>query len=66
MNATTNNDVRMASSTDSTAPVDDELRRLYERFRSAETDEERRAVALEMGALDRQRHAEIYERLETE
>ena len=57
----------MASSSDSTTSVDDdEVRRLYERYQSAETDAERRAIALEMGELDGQRHATIYERLETE
>lgn len=57
---------RMASSTDSSTPVDDEVRRLYERYQSAESDAERREIALEMGALDGRRHAAIYERLENE
>jgi len=56
----------MASSSDSPTSVDDEVRRLYERYQSAETDAERRAIALEMGELDGRRHADIYERLETE
>lgn len=56
----------MASSSDSSTPVDDEVRRLYERYQSAESDAERREIALEMGALDGRRHADIYDRLETE
>ncbi|WP_168170939.1 hypothetical protein [Natronorubrum daqingense] len=56
----------MASSTDSTKAVDDEVRRLYERYQSAESDEERREIALEMGKLDGRRHAEIYAALENE
>ncbi len=58
--------LKTTSSTDSTTPSDDEFHRLYERFRSTETDEERRGIALETGALDRQRHAETYERLGAE
>ena len=56
----------MASSSDSSTPVDDEVRRLYERYQSATSDAERREIALEMGALDGRRHATIYERLEDE
>jgi len=56
----------MASSTDSSESVDDEVERLYERFRSAESDAERREIALEMGELDGRRHAEIYAALEDE
>ncbi|QOS13412.1 uncharacterized protein HfgLR_20880 (plasmid) [Haloferax gibbonsii] len=56
----------MASSTDSSTPVDEEVRRLYERYKSAESDEERREIALEMGKLDGRRHAEIYAALEHE
>ncbi|WP_165875168.1 hypothetical protein [Natrarchaeobius chitinivorans] len=56
----------MASSTDSSAAVDDDVRRLYERYQSAETDAERHEIALEMGKLDRRRHAEIYAALEDE
>lgn len=56
----------MASSTDSTDAVDDEVRHLYERYESAESDEERREIALEMGALGGHRHAEIYDALEDE
>ena len=56
----------MASSTDSSTAVDDEVRQLYERYQAAESDAERREVALEMGTLDRRRHAEIYAALEDE
>jgi len=56
----------MASSTDSSTAVDEEVRRLYERYQAAETDEERREIALEMGKLDGRRHAEIYAALEDE
>lgn len=56
----------MASSTDPSATVDSEIRRLYERYRSADTDEERHELLLEMGALDGRRHAEIYAALEDE
>lgn len=57
---------RMASSTDSSEAVDDEVRQLYERYQAAESDEERRKIALEMGKLDGRRHAEIYAALENE
>lgn len=56
----------MASSTDPTAEVDDEVRRLYERYQAAESDAERREIALEMGKLDGSRHADIYTALEHE
>jgi hypothetical protein len=56
----------MASGTDTSDAVDEEIRRLYERYQSAESDEERREVALEMGALDGRRHADIYAALEDE
>lgn len=56
----------MASSTDSSRSADDEVRELYERYHAAETDEERREIALEMARLDRRRHANIYAALETE
>jgi hypothetical protein len=56
----------MASSTDSSTTVDEEVRRLYERYQSAENDEERREIALEMGKLDGRRHADIYAALENE
>ena len=56
----------MASSTDSSTAVDDEVRHLYERYQAAETDAERHEIALEMGKLDGRRHAEIYAALEDE
>jgi len=56
----------MASSTDSSSTVDEEVRQLYERYRAAESDAERREIALEMGTLDGRRHAEIYAALENE
>jgi hypothetical protein len=56
----------MASSTDTSRSADDEVRELYERYHAAESDEERRKIALEMARLDRRRHAEIYTALETE
>ncbi|ADJ16707.1 hypothetical protein [Halalkalicoccus jeotgali] len=56
----------MASSTDSSATVDDEVRQLYERYQSAESDEKRHEIALKMGKLDGRRHAEIYAALENE
>lgn len=56
----------MASSTDSSTAVDDEARRLYERYQSAESDAERREIALAMGQLDGRRHADIYAALEDE
>lgn len=59
-------DAPMASSSDSSAAVDEEVRRLYERYQSAESDGERHEIALEMGALDGRRHAEIYAALENE
>ena len=54
----------MASSTDSSPAVDDEVRQLYERYQVAESDADRREIALEMGKLDGRRHAEIYAALE--
>ena len=59
-------EITMASSTDSSDLVDDEVRQLYERYQAAETDEERHEIALEMGKLDGRRHAEIYAALEDE
>ncbi|ELZ88321.1 hypothetical protein [Haloferax sulfurifontis] len=59
-------DTEMASSTDSSAAVDEEVRRLYERYQAADSDEERHVIALEMGKLDGRRHAEIYAALEDE
>ena len=61
-----NFDTKMASSTDSSAAVDEEVRRLYERYQAAESETERRQIALEMGELDGRRHAEIYAALEDE
>ena len=56
----------MASTTDSSATVDKEIRRLYERYQAAESDGERHQIALKMGKLDGRRHAEIYAALEDE
>ena len=56
----------MASSTDSTTAVDDEVRQLYERHQSAESDEERYEITLEMGKLDGRRRVAIYAALEDE
>jgi hypothetical protein len=56
----------MASSTDSSTAADDEVRQLYERYQAAESDAERREIALQMGKLDGCRHAEIYDALEDE
>jgi len=58
--------IEMASSTDSSTAVDEEVRQLYERYQSAESDEERHEIALEMGKLDGRRHADIYAALEDE
>jgi len=56
----------MASEPDPSETAEKEIRRLYERYQSAESDEERREIALEIGALDRRRHADIYAALEDE
>ena len=56
----------MTSSSDSSTAVGEEIRRLYERYQSAESDEERHEIALEMGKLDGRQHAEIYAALEDE
>ena len=56
----------MASGTDATTAVDDEVRQLYERYQAAESDAERHDIALEMGELDGRRHAGIYAALEDE
>nr|WP_276682688.1 hypothetical protein [Haloquadratum walsbyi] len=40
--------------------VDDEVRQLYERYQAAESDAERREVALKIGKLDGRRHTKIY------
>ena len=45
---------------------DEDVRRLYEQYQSAETEEERHKIVLEMGKLDEQRHADIYAALENE
>jgi hypothetical protein len=58
--------IGMASSTASSTAVDEKVRRLYERYQSAESDEERHEIALEMGKLDGRRHADIYAALEDE
>ncbi|WP_172861763.1 hypothetical protein [Halopenitus persicus] len=55
----------MASSTDSSTAIDDEVRTLYERCLEAESDAERHEIALEMGRLDGRRHAGIYDALES-
>ncbi len=57
---------KMASSTDSSPAIDEEVRQLYERYQAAESDAERREIALEMGKLDGRRHSEIYAALENE
>ncbi|ELY46956.1 hypothetical protein [Natronorubrum bangense] len=54
----------MTSNTGFPAKIDEEVRQLHERYLSAESDEERHEIALEMGKLDGRRHAEIYEALE--
>lgn len=54
----------MASSADFSATVDEDVRRLYERYQSAESDEERHKIALEMGKIDGRHHADIYAELE--
>ena len=56
----------MASSTDSSTTVDEEVRRLYERYQAAESDAERHEIALEMGKLDGRRNEDIYAALEDE
>ncbi|ELY49111.1 hypothetical protein [Natronorubrum bangense] len=56
----------MTSDNDSSATVDEEIRRLYERYQAAESDDERHEIALEMGKLDGRRHADIYAALEDE
>ena len=59
-------EIEMASSTDSSATVDEKVRRLYERYQAAESDAERHEIALEMGKLDGRRNADIYAALEDE
>lgn len=46
--------------------MEEDVRRLYERYQAAESDEKRREIALEMGKLDGRCHAEIYDALEDE
>lgn len=56
----------MGSEQDTSRAVDDEVRQLYEQYQAAESDAERRDIALEMGKLDRRRNAAIYAALENE
>jgi hypothetical protein len=56
----------MASDANTSPPADEEVRRLYERYLAAESDEERHEIALAMGDLDARRHADIYAALEDE
>jgi hypothetical protein len=56
----------MTSGTDTSDSVDEDVRHLYERYLSADSDEKRHEIALEMGALDGRRHADIYAALEDE
>ncbi|ADJ16645.1 hypothetical protein [Halalkalicoccus jeotgali] len=42
------------------------IRKLYERYQAAESNAERREIALETGKLDGRRHTEIYAALENE
>jgi hypothetical protein len=65
-NATSTFNSGIASSTDSSTAVDDEVRQLYEWYQAAESDAERREIALEIGELDGRRHAEMYAALEDE
>ncbi len=59
-------DTQVTSDNDSSATVDKEACRLYERYQAAESDDERHEIALEMGKLDRRRHADVYAALEDE
>ena len=59
-------DTQVTSDNDSSATVDKEVCRLYERYQAAESDDERHEIALEMGKLDRRRHADVYAALEDE
>jgi hypothetical protein len=56
----------MTSNTTPAGSRDNEVRKLYERYLAAESDAERRDIALEMGELDGRRHVEIYAALEDE
>ena len=66
MDRTDTHNTEMASSTDSSTEGDEDVRRLYEQYQSAKTEEERRKIVREMGKLDGQRHADIYAALENE
>ena len=66
MDTTNISNSEMASSTDSPPEGNEDVRRLYERYQSATTDEERHKIVLEMGKLDGRRHADIYAALENE
>ncbi|WP_154020993.1 hypothetical protein [Haloarcula sp. CBA1127] len=46
--------------------IDEEVRQLYERYQTAESDAKRHKIALKMGKLDGRRHADIYAALENE
>ncbi|MFP9061620.1 hypothetical protein ACLI4R_13925 [Natrialbaceae archaeon A-chndr2] len=56
----------MTSDNDPSATIDEEVRRLYERYQAAESDAERHEIALKMGKLDGRRHADIFAALEDE
>lgn len=43
-----------------------EVRQLFERYQSVESDEEPPEIVIEMGKLDGRRHADIYAALENE
>lgn len=66
MDTTNTLNSKMASSTDSSPEGNEDVRRLYERYQSADTDEERYEIVLEMGKLDGRHHADIYAALENE
>ena len=66
MDTTNTLNAEMASSTDSSPEVNEDVRRLHERYQSATTDEERHEIVLEMGKLDGRRHDDIYTALENE
>lgn len=66
MTARRHSTIAMVSNSTPAGSVDDAVRQLYERYQAAESDVERREIALEMGALDGRRHAEIYAALEDE
>ena len=66
MDTTNTLNSEMASSTDSSPEDNEDVRRLYGRYQSSKTDEERHEIVLEMGKLDGRRHADIYAALENE